>query len=54
MYVETLHPGVSRDTVKEAMGWDLQFAADLGGTPLPHDDEIRLMGEELDPKGIYL
>lgn len=53
MYVETLHPGVTREEVQEATGWEVQFADDVGTTPTPDDDEIRLIREELDPDGIY-
>ncbi|MUV56198.1 CoA-transferase subunit beta [Halogeometricum sp. CBA1124] len=53
MYVETIHPGVTREAVQEATGWDLAFADDVTETPTPEADEIRLIREELDPDGIY-
>ena len=53
MYVETIHPGVTREAVQEATGWDLAFADDETETPTPEAEEIRLIREELDPDGIY-
>jgi glutaconate CoA-transferase, subunit B len=54
LYVETLHPGVSRDEVQDATGWSLAFADDVGTTPTPDPEELRLLREELDPNGVYL
>lgn len=53
MYVETLHPGVTRDEVQAATGWKIRFADDVTETPTPDAEEIRLIREELDPDGIY-
>jgi glutaconate CoA-transferase subunit B len=35
------------------MGWDPKVAVDLGETPAPTVDELRLIREELDPEGAY-
>ncbi|MGH3517802.1 MAG: CoA-transferase subunit beta [Haloechinothrix sp.] len=35
-----LHPGVTVDQVREATGWTLKVAPDLGRTPVPTDDEL--------------
>lgn len=53
MYVDTIHPNVTREAVREATGWDIQFATDTGETSTPTDEEIRLIREELDPDGVY-
>jgi glutaconate CoA-transferase, subunit B len=53
MTLRTLHPGVSLDGVRANMGWDPEVAADLGETPPPTDEELRLVREELDPRGVY-
>ena len=53
LYVETLHPGVTREAVQAATGWELAFADDVTETPTPDADELRLVREELDPDGIY-
>ena len=52
MTLLTLHPGVSLDQVRENMGWDPKMAANLGETPPPTDEELRLIREELDPQGV--
>lgn len=54
MIVESLHPGVTRDAVQEATGWNLRFADDVTETPPPTEAELRLIREELDPDGVYL
>lgn len=54
MVVESLHPGVDREAVQAATGWNLQFADDLATTAVPGDDTLRLIREELDPEGVYL
>ena len=52
MTVESLHPGVTADQLREAMAWEPRWAADVGVTEPPSDEELRLIREELDPKGI--
>jgi glutaconate CoA-transferase, subunit B len=53
MRLESLHPGASVDDVTSTIGWDIAVAPDLGATPPPTDDELRLIREELDPEGVY-
>jgi len=53
MTLRTMHPGVTLDQVRESMGWDPRVADDLGETPPPTEDELRLIREELDPAGTY-
>jgi glutaconate CoA-transferase subunit B len=53
MTLLTLHPGVTLDQVRENMGWDPKIADDLGETPPPTEEELRLIREELDPAGTY-
>jgi glutaconate CoA-transferase subunit B len=53
MTLESLHPGVTLEKVRESTGWDLKVADDLGETEPPSDEELRLMREELDPEGTY-
>jgi glutaconate CoA-transferase subunit B len=54
MIVESLHPGVDRETVQKATGWDLRFADTLTTTPVPSEDTLQLIREDLDPDGVYL
>jgi glutaconate CoA-transferase, subunit B len=53
MTLRTVHPGVTIDDVRAAMGWAPKVADDLGETPPPTDDELRLLRGELDPGGVY-
>jgi acyl CoA:acetate/3-ketoacid CoA transferase beta subunit len=53
MTLGTLHPGVTLDDVKANMGWEPKVVADLGETPVPTEEELRLIREELDPGGAY-
>ncbi len=53
MRLESLHPGASIDEVKATIGWEIAVAEDLGTTPAPTDEELRLIREELDPGGVY-
>jgi glutaconate CoA-transferase subunit B len=53
MTLETVHPGVSLEDVRAAMGWEPRVAEHLGETPPPTSEELRLIREELDPGGAY-
>jgi glutaconate CoA-transferase subunit B len=53
MTLATLHPGVTLADVRAGMGWEPAMAADLGETPAPTGEELRLIREELDPAGVY-
>jgi glutaconate CoA-transferase subunit B len=52
MTLLTLHPGVTIDEVREHMAWDPMLAEDLGQTPPPTEEELRLLRTELDPQGV--
>ena len=53
MTLRTLHPGVTLDDVRASTGWEPRIADDLGETPAPSGEELRLIREELDPGGVY-
>jgi glutaconate CoA-transferase, subunit B len=53
MQLTSLHAGVGIDEVREAVGWDLRLAAQVGETPPPTMDELRMLREDLDPTGLY-
>jgi glutaconate CoA-transferase, subunit B len=53
MMLTTLHPGVTVEDVRANMGWEPKVSPDLGETPPPTEDELRLIREELDPGGAY-
>ena len=54
MYLESYHPGVSLEMIKENTGWDLNIAPDVKETEAPTVEEIRLLRYEVDPQGIFL
>ena len=51
MRLDLLHPGASLDQVRAGMGWEVRVADDLGRTPDPTPEELRIIREELDPEG---
>jgi glutaconate CoA-transferase, subunit B len=53
MTLRTTHPGVSLDDVLASMGWEPRIASEAGVTPPPTVEELRLIREELDPRGVY-
>jgi len=53
MRLESLHPDVTLDQVRSAIGWEPRIATDLIETPPPTDEELRLIRVELDPGGAY-
>lgn len=54
MMLRTLHPGVTFDEVQASTGWTLDRPAAHEMTPPPTTDELRILREELDPRGYYL
>jgi glutaconate CoA-transferase subunit B len=54
MVLEAIHPGVEVDEVRSEVSWELQVREPLRTTEEPSDDILRLIRDELDPKGIYL
>jgi acyl CoA:acetate/3-ketoacid CoA transferase beta subunit len=51
MRIVSLHPGVERDEVVAATGFELEAADEIAATRLPTDEELRLIREEIDPRG---
>jgi glutaconate CoA-transferase subunit B len=43
--VTSLHPGVTREQVIDATGWEIRFADDIGETPVPDDHELEVLRE---------
>ncbi|QEM82939.1 CoA-transferase subunit beta [Halomonas binhaiensis] len=43
--VVSLHPGVTREQVQEATGWEIRFAAELETTPEPSERELEVLRE---------
>jgi glutaconate CoA-transferase, subunit B len=53
MTLDSMHPGVTLEQVRESTGWDLKAPEDVRETEPPSDLELRLIREELDPEGAY-
>jgi glutaconate CoA-transferase subunit B len=54
LILTALHPGATYAQAKENTGWDLKALPELRITEPPTDEELRILREELDPKGVYL
>ena len=54
MRLETMHPGVTLDEVRAHTGWPLDAPLVDEATAPPTGEELRILREELDPKGYYL
>jgi len=52
MRLVSTHPGVTVDDVVEATGFELALADEIGTTPLPTAEELQLIREVIDPKGL--
>jgi acyl CoA:acetate/3-ketoacid CoA transferase beta subunit len=50
MRVRSLHPGVTLEQVQSETGFTLAVAPDLGETPAPGEDALRIIREVLDPE----
>jgi len=49
MMVESLHPAVTFEQVRENTAFELMKAAELGETSPPTDEELQILREEVDP-----
>lgn len=49
MTVESVHPGVTRDEIVAATGFDLLWAANVKDSPPPTVEELRILRDEVDP-----
>ncbi|HET6335695.1 MAG TPA: hypothetical protein VFG30_20865 [Polyangiales bacterium] len=52
MRIRSLHPGVELSQVERETSFELARAPDLGTTRAPSVDELRLIREVIDPKGL--
>jgi acyl CoA:acetate/3-ketoacid CoA transferase beta subunit len=50
----SLHPGIRLEELIENTGFPLQIPNDIPTTPLPSAEQLRLLREEIDPKGLHL
>ena len=54
MMLTALHPGATIEQARENTGWPLKSLDQPRMTDAPSELELRILREELDPKGIYL
>ena len=54
MKVESLNPGVTFDQVQANTGFELLRAADITETEPPHEEELRILRNEVDPYGYVI
>ena len=45
--VTQLHPGIAREQVERATGWEIKFATDVKETPAPTENELRVLRDLL-------
>ena len=53
MHVESLHPGVMLDQVRQQTGFELLVADPLGTTPVPTDEQLAVLRDEVDPAPLH-
>ena len=54
MQVLSLHPGVTLEQVQENTSFDLPAAKDLAETEPPRVEELRILRQEVDPRGYLI
>ena len=54
MILTSLHPGCTLEQVQENLGWKVKVAPELKTTEEPHQEELRIIREELDPGHLYI
>jgi glutaconate CoA-transferase subunit B len=53
MELRSLHPGVTIEQAQEATSWELRTVDQVDETAAPTEHELRLIREQLDPRGVY-
>jgi glutaconate CoA-transferase subunit B len=53
MQLSALYPGVSAGEVQAEVGWPLRSAEKIEEVAPPSGEELRLIRDEVDPKGMY-
>jgi acyl CoA:acetate/3-ketoacid CoA transferase beta subunit len=52
MRLISFHPGVTIDQIQRHTGFELEIAADVCETPLPSQEELKILRTQIDPLGI--
>ena len=54
MQVESLHPGVTKEDISAATGFEMLFAAEVVITPEPTEQQLEILRTQVDPLGMIL
>ncbi|WP_416825232.1 CoA-transferase subunit beta [Ectobacillus polymachus] len=54
MYVDTIHPGITKEMLQENTGFTLDFSRCQGETKPPTYEELDILYRVVDPEGIFL
>jgi glutaconate CoA-transferase subunit B len=54
MVLESLHPGVSRDDVRSATGFEVTESSNLRVTAAPTASDLDILRHRIDPEGVYI
>ena len=54
MYLDTVHPGFTKEQVRENCSFDLNISRVRGETAPPTYEELELLYQRVDPEGIFL
>ena len=54
MKLASLHPGVTAEDVRKNTGFEVDVPGDIGMTPVPTSEELRLLREVIDPQHVYI
>jgi glutaconate CoA-transferase subunit B len=52
MVLESLHPGVTLEEIRNQTGWPVRVAEDVGQTPEPSGEELAVL-RQFDPEGVW-
>jgi glutaconate CoA-transferase subunit A len=47
-----IHPGVTIEEIRNATGFDVAVSPNVASTPIPNEEELRLIRTEIDPLGM--
>ncbi len=53
MTLSSIHEGSTVEEIQRQVAWPLKVAEDLQVTPLPSEDELSIIRNDLDPDGMY-
>lgn len=54
MYVDTIHPGFTKEMLQENTGFELDFSHYRGVTEAPTYEELEILYQDVDPERIFL